>query len=139
MVDFTKTQLRALSDRWPAIEKDSTFASLEEFVDWAAETGFQTGLELYKLNVCKPHGPGNSYWYARSKPTPDVVSPFCADCQRICPVSKNGCEGYHSYYVENWDRNICRKPKEAPQAPKGREFFRYEHPDLVREGIAWQN
>lgn len=59
----------------------------------------------------------------------DVVSPFCSDCQlESCPEAGRGCPKYRRRFVKNWNENISTAPKVT------KEYFRYEHPDLVREG-----
>ena len=50
----------------------------------------------------------------------------CNNCQREC--TERGCPDGRKWFVKNWNENICVKPE-----PKGREVFRYEHPDRVRE------
>lgn len=116
------------------LQGDHTFASLEEFIEWGTRTGHKTHFALYKLDTTKPHSPGNSYWYHDYKPTPNVVSRFCKDCDRPCPTA--GCLNYRTSFIANWNKNICRKPKKI--VPDGEMVFCYEHPDMVREGIVFE-
>lgn len=62
----------------------------------------------------------------------DVVSPFCEGCTRVCPDEARGCAEYKKWFAENWNKHISAA---SAAKPRVREFFRYEHPDLVREGI----
>ena len=51
----------------------------------------------------------------------------CEGCTRECPNNGNLCSEWKKWFVEHWNRNICRK------APAKREAFQYEHPDRIRE------
>lgn len=56
----------------------------------------------------------------------DSESPFCRNCTRDdCPTNGDGCKAWETYFIDNWNK-------------KQRQFFRYEHPDLVREGIIYE-
>ena len=57
----------------------------------------------------------------------------CNNCDRVCP--DGGCKAWREWFPENWNENISIAPKE----PRDKLFFRYEHPDLVREGIVFEN
>ena len=52
-----------------------------------------------------------------------------------------GCDEYRAWWKKNWDQNIYVAPKkpEPKPATEGSQMFRYEHPDLVREGIVWSH
>lgn len=52
----------------------------------------------------------------------------CDGCQLECP--SNGCARWRDWWIENWNRNICRR---TPGTRRQREFFQYEHPDLTRQ------
>lgn len=62
----------------------------------------------------------------------DTESPFCRNCRRCSNVWR-GCPAWRKYFIDNWNKNIMVKPK------KTRQFFQYEHPDLVREGIVFEH
>lgn len=133
---MTKTKRFALARTFGSLQRvGCEWESFEDFCQWAESQGYRTGLTIYALNQNKPHGPDNSYLYYKGLDLPDIKSPFCEGCTRkYCPGNKVGCAEYRSKWKKNWNENICRKPKE-PAKPTGREVFRYEHPDLVREGI----
>lgn len=59
-------------------------------------------------------------------------SPFCDGCTRECPTK--GCEEWARYYQKNWNSRIHRLIRREPPT---QVTFRYEHPDLIREGIIW--
>ena len=64
-------------------------------------------------------------------------SPFCRNCTRDdCPTNGDGCKAWETYFIDNWNKNIM---KTIGNHKKQRQFFRYEHPDLVREGIVFEH
>lgn len=141
MKELTKTQIHALRKRWEILERDGCgWGSLEEFAQWSVAHGFQTTKELYKLDTGKPHAPDNSFWYYQNKELPNVLSPVCVGCTEIMPVCNTiGCYRYREYFVKNWNENIHRELK-RPETKKQTDprCFRYEHPDLEREGIVFE-
>lgn len=67
----------------------------------------------------------------------DSESPFCRNCTRDdCPTNGDGCKAWETYFIDNWNKNIM---KSIGNHKKQRQFFRYEHPDLVREGIVFEH
>ena len=68
------------------------------------------------------------------------MSPICDGCdQKMVICNTIGCLKYREQFVQNWDKNIhWTPPIPEEQKPKVKEFFRYEHPDLVREGIVFE-
>lgn len=67
----------------------------------------------------------------------DSASPFCRNCTRDdCPTNGDGCKAWEKYFIDNWNKNIM---KSIGNHKKQRQFFRYEHPDLVREGIVFEH
>lgn len=132
------TTLYALRRFYDRISHNCTFRSFEDFCDWA--TGkYKPGYTVYKLNQSKPHSKENSYWYFASKKTAEIISPICDGCdQKMVICNTIGCLKYREQFAKNWDKNIhwTRPIPEQPK-PNVKEFFRYEHPDLVREGIVF--
>jgi hypothetical protein len=129
------TKLYNLQRMYDGIREDSDFSSFEAFFDWA-DGKYKAGHTIYKLCDSKPHSPKNSYWYYISKKPPDdIKSPICENCDKTMMVCNNvGCARYRELFVKNWDENICIKPKVVQET---KEYFRYEHPDLVREGVVF--
>lgn len=67
----------------------------------------------------------------------DSESPFCRNCTRDdCPTNGDGCKAWETYFIDNWNKNIM---KSIGNHKKQRQFFQYEHPDLVREGIVFEH
>lgn len=130
---------------------DSDWYNADSFVRWCSENNWQKGLRLCKKDASMPHGPENSYFKKpektvrviaedkkrRKEERKSLVSPFCEGCTEECRKGV-GCERWQQYYVTNWDKNIrVAKPAEVKPEPEGPMVFRYEHPDLVREGIVF--
>jgi hypothetical protein len=130
---------------------DSEWERADDFVKWCSENGYESGLRLCRKDTSKPHGPENSYFKKpektvrviakdkrrRKEERKSLVSPFCEGCTEACRKGV-GCERWQQYYVTNWDKNIrVAKPVEVKPEPEGPMVFRYEHPDLVREGIVF--
>lgn len=133
-----------LSKRWQRIVRDdSVWESFDAFVFWCSVSGYGPGKNLRKRWEDEPHGPGNSYWYSRAEEAKlrhekavsdqNIKSHFCNGCKQKCPIGAGGCAAYKEWWIKNWNKNIYRKPK--PPKTEAKQFFRYEHPDLIREGL----
>lgn len=143
-------EIANLSKRWQRkISKDCEWEDFNSFLFWCSVSGYKKGRELRRNDPESPHGPGNSYWYSldekRKREEQERIrqkklrqSTFCQGCSRVCQNNGSGCKEWEEWFVKNWNRNIHRKPKE-PEAPQGKQYFRYEHPDLVREGIVFEH
>ena len=135
-----------LRKKYARLHPVSDFESFEMFLEFCKKSGYREGYVIRRHNLRKPHGPDNSYFDYRkpavrnariknneNKP-PAPKSP-CESCKLECTIQASGCAEWREWFVKNWDKNIHRKvviPKK-----RSREAFRYEHPDLVREGIIW--
>ena len=134
---------------------DSDWDKADDFLKWCSENGWQNGLRLYKTDASLPHGPSNSYFKQppasvranqadvrrRKEERKKLVSPFCEGCKTGCRNTAVGCDDYRSWWEKNWNDNICiapKKPEPKPMVAEGLQVFRYEHPDLVREGITFE-
>lgn len=141
---LTYNEVRAARERWRKIVNDCDWETFDDLLQWMVSSGWSKGKHLAKRNQDLPHGPGNSIWLTPDSEhmaevashIPNVGNPHCDAC------AKNGteeCDGYgcaewRKYFQDNWNQRIHRSmPK---QIRNGREFFCYEHPDLVREGKA---
>ena len=134
---------------------DSEWERADDFVRWCSENGWQKGLRLCRTDASLPHGPDNSFFKKpemtvrarqadvrrRKEERKNLVSDFCKDCKKDCPGSgSDGCEEWQEYFKKYWNQNICiapKKPEPKPMVAEGPQVFRYEHPDLVREGIVF--
>ena len=103
------------------------FESLDDFYNWSIESGWEYGKKLLRLNSNEGYTRENCIWidaeYAQRYDRRDYFS------------------------IDKWDETVARireclknLPPYDPvkQQRNGREFFQYEHPDLVREGIVFE-
>ena len=133
---------------------DSDWYNADSYVKWCSENNWQKGQRLCKKDASLPHGPDNSFFKKpemtvrakkedvrrRKEERKNLVSPFCEGCQKSCRNTAIGCDEYRAWWEKNWDQNICiapKKPEPKPAVNEGPMVFRYEHPDLVREGIVF--
>jgi hypothetical protein len=90
------------------------------------------------LDQTKPYSRDNSYWYYAIKKPDETESPICKGCEGAMIICNTiGCLRYREWFIKNWNDNICVKPKKVKEVKNVDGFFRYEHPDLVREGICF--
>ena len=144
MYDLDGKAVETLRTRYRKIAGDHEWSSAEDFIKWANDSGFKKNARLYKKDENKPHGPNNSCWHilgqenTRRRFTNQLKhgSVFCTDCKRDCPSHGRGCNDWQTYFQDNWNKNIYIPPVK-PVVPEGPMVFRYEHPDLVREGIVF--
>ena len=140
-----------LSKRYYMLDGKENSDCMDSFVLWCSENGYEKGLQLRKRDPKKPHSPENSFFFSTQKQkqeihekkveTMAIRSPFCTGCEKECPrKNSGGCEEWKEYFLNNWNQNIhIPPPKPEPvEDPNTPMVFRYEHPDLVREGIVWQ-
>ena len=100
------------------------FDSLADFYEWSKESGWDYGKRLRRLDQNKGYSRENCIWMDAEK------------ARRY--DSRDGLA------IIRWNDTVARireclknLPPYDPvkQQRNGREFFQYEHPDLVREGI----
>lgn len=136
------TEIGNLNRRWHRIKKDCTWETFDDFVLWCAQTDYKPRMQLVKRLKSLPHGPNNSVFLelseimklqqARYTKQQEITaeSRFCKGCLRVCPPC--GCADWKKWYIQNLDSRIHKNiPKKTVVD------FRYEHPDLVREGIVF--
>ena len=141
---LTVNEVRSARERWRKIAHDCTWETFDDYLKWMVDSGWQKYKHIAKLDSDLPHGPENSIWVtldaedmiklAQSSSIPDVGNPFCDACaqngQDVC--KDHGCAKWQDYFRKNWDEKIyCPKPVE-----RKKEYFRYPHPDDIREGRA---
>jgi hypothetical protein len=141
---MTFEEVRAARERWRKIANDCEWETFDDYLQWMVASGWSKGKHLRKRNFDLPHGPQNSIWVTADKEhmaevassIPNVGNPHCDACEKngTDACDGYGCAEWRTYFQENWDRNIH---KNVPmQHGDGREFYQYEHPDLIREGKA---
>jgi hypothetical protein len=117
--------------------------TVEQFCKWAVQEGYKPGMRIKKQYPFLPHSMENSYFVNTGDPDGerhatyiDAESPFCEKCcNHDCATLAFGCKKWREYFVKNWNENIYRS---QPAARPVNVVFRYEHPDLVREGIVFE-
>ena len=142
-----------LSKRLSVLHGKENWTDFDAFVKWCSENGYQKGIKLRRHDERKPHSPENSFF---AENTREIIrinsekfhefrqnsSPFCTGCEKECQRNgSGGCDEWQAYFKNNWDQNIYIAPKkkeEPVEDPNITKFFRYEHPDLVREGIVFE-
>ena len=118
---------------------------LDEFCKWSVQEGYKPGMRIKKQYSFLPHSKENSYYVNTGEPEADrhathidAESPFCQNCEiKDCATVSFGCKKWREYFVKNWNDNICRRGRPVPRPAD--MVFRYEHPDLVREGIVFEH
>jgi hypothetical protein len=121
---FTRDELEILKLRWKMMRHSGytvEFESFDAFLKWARGK-FAYGLTMERIDKHEGWYPENIRWYDPHK-----------DKQTLAERRQQ---------AEAWDRMMqpIRKKyaKELAQIEsRKRQFFRYEHPDLVREGIVF--
>ena len=146
MFGFDSKETENLRARFRKIWKeDKAWTTAEDFMKWAAESGYETGMHLRKHNDALPHGPDNSYWLDRGSENSRLRltiemkngSEYCKGCDKKICDNGVGCKGWQKWFKKNWNKNIYVPPVK-PVVQEGPMVFRYEHPDLVREGIVFE-
>ncbi len=146
---FDAQTVVALTSRWThRIKWDCTWESCDEFIKWCAENGHRKGSHLKKIKEGLPFGPCNAYWSIPDRePPPETDQPEeelkitgdCADLCRRCPKKTGccrreaGCNAWYENFAAYWNKHIHREVVLPP------EVYRYEHPDLTREGIVFES
>jgi hypothetical protein len=143
--ELSQKDVLLIYSRYKRVRNDCTWKCWDDFLQWAVSNGWGKGLEMRKHNEAKPHGPTNSYFYSLKEEVQQkhekvladraIVSRFCQGCEKKCPADGRGCPEWVEYYLKNWNENIHVPAKGSEH--KGRMKFRYEHPDLIREGITY--
>ena len=146
--DLTYNQVRSARERWRKIVNDCEWETFDDYLLWMIKSGYQKGMHIGKRNPEKPHGPKNSIWLTPtgeymaeiSCTIPNVGNAFCDKCERngTDACDGYGCAEWRKWFQENWDKKIHRPIPKDYQKDRDREVFRYEHPDLEREGIVFE-
>ena len=150
---FTVREMDALRKKYSRIDGSSGFDNFDSFLKFCHEQNYKQGQVLKRRTFTQPHGPDNSFFVSynstemRKKVDPKEIKPDmmnpCVGCSNQCdagtvgcPMGAMGCKEWRVWFQKHWDEFIHQDLKSETEK-KGREFFRYEHPDLQREGIVW--
>lgn len=122
---FTPDEMEILELRWCMMKRSKlpvSFESFDQFVRYA-QGKFAYGLAMERIDENKGWCPENIHWFNPQKQ--DITM-----------------ENLRKYAIR-WEkmmqplRKKYAKELAGVKAQQEREFFRYEHPDLVREGIVF--
>lgn len=129
---MTPMETSCLVKIYRRIDGHCGWESLDDFIIWAEQQKYHTNLVLYKRNDRKPHGPDNSYFYKKFAYEDRVVCSFCAECdKKTAQCEQIGCKEYRGWFVNNWNLNICIKPKKPVEEPVAVRIWQYPHPHEV--------
>ena len=147
-------EISNLTKRYYVMEGKQNWENVDTFILWCSKNGYKKGLQMRKKNPEESNSPENTYFFSRKekiravkkkkeklkKMEKEYKSQFCESCKKECPGrGSNGCDAWKEWFISNWDKNIyIAPPKPKPKIENEKPMiFRYEHPDLVREGIVW--
>ena len=120
--NWDQDRVENMYNRWMYLVKQgkpTEWKNFEEFLRWCKAT-YEPGTSLHRIDEVKPYCPTNCEW----KPMTNRVQ-------------------YRKHLADKWDRIMVpirqryEKQIREVQEKKAQQYFRYEHPDLVREGIAF--
>lgn len=120
--NWDQDRVENMYNRWMYLVKQgkpTEWKNFEEFLRWCKAT-YEPGTSLHRIDEVKPYCPTNCEW----KPMTNSVQ-------------------YRKHLADKWDRIMVpirqryEKQIREVQEKKAQQYFRYEHPDLVREGIAF--
>ena len=121
--NWDQDRVENMYNRWMYLVKQgkpTEWKNFEEFLRWCKAT-YEPGTSLHRIDEVKPYCPTNCEW----KPMTNSVQ-------------------YRKHLADKWDRIMVpirqryEKQIREVQEKKAQQYFRYEHPDLVREGIVWR-
>lgn len=144
MYGFDRRETENLRRRFIKLSQEETgWEDVDAFIRWARDSGYEKGRWLVKHHEDQPHGPRNSYWLEQNEQNARLRrekiktgSEFCKGCTEKCREGF-GCDRWRQYFVNNWNQNISIARPVVKKAPEEKQYFRYEHPDLVKEGIVF--
>lgn len=118
------------------------FGSFDKFLRFCAESDYKPGMYMLRYNSSEPHSPTNTFFCEVKRHPKEPMKDhkgsqnwICKGCkEKTCTRPGSGCIKYQKAFVENWNKNIHRKKPVSVDSNKPM-VFRYEHPDLIREGI----
>ena len=121
--NWDQERIENMYNRWMYLvkaQKPTEWKNFEEFLRWCKAT-YEPGTSLHRIDESKPYSPEN--------------------CE--CKPMTNSVQ-YRKHLADQWDRIMqpirerYEKQIREVQERKVQQYFRYEHPDLVREGIVFE-
>lgn len=139
-------EVENLSKRFYSQKLAEGFYDRDTFLLWCSQNGYKKGLTLYKKDDSLPHSTENSFFAdsaevrkrraEKFREDMQISNEFCKACTTECKGT--GCKEWQDWFQKNWDEKI-HVPKVIPPEPEKPMVWRYEHPDLVREGIVFED
>lgn len=122
---------------WSKIRTDeipNRFDGFQDFASWSLKNGYKYGRRIRRIDKGAEYSPDNMEWVdvnGNSKSNKIAKQKAIAKWDAfIKPIRKQ--------FKKELERlKQIEEEEKIRQAQQVREFFRYEHPDLVREGICF--
>ena len=109
------------------------FRDWEDFAAFAQEQGYTAGKLMVKKDRQRIHSRENTVFLTEAEARELREE---QRRERKKKYRQDQKESFQRRFVGNWNANIHRdvqpEKKELPRNERGREVFRYEHPDIVR-------
>jgi hypothetical protein len=112
-----------LKHRYQSLKRrgETEWENFVDFFQWAKKSGYFKHAFLRRRDIGKKYSAENCYWSRLPEPKQrniaskiTVISPFCEGCRKRDPETCDGCNEWQEQYIENWNKNICRRPVEEP-------------------------
>lgn len=111
------------------------FTDFQGFANWSMKNGYKYGRRLRRIDKGAEYSPDNMEWVdvnVNSQSNEIAKKKAIAKWDAfIKPIRKQ-------FEKELEQLQQIEEEEKIRQAQQVREFFRYEHPDLVREGIVFE-
>lgn len=135
-------EIQCLSNKFYLMNGRENWDTFDDFLLWCRDNGYRKDRKMRRINKKLPHSKENSYFYDKSKTEEEQTTAlhrdedccdFCKNCREACAAQNASCIKWREYFVKNWNEKICRRGMKVVR--EAESVWRYEHPDLVREGI----
>lgn len=122
---------------WKKIRKSeipNMFDGFQDFSNWSVNNGYKYGRRLHRIDKGAEYSPDNMEWV-------DVnVNSQSNEIAKQKAISK--WDAFIKPIRKQFEKELeqlqqIEEEEKIRQAQQVREFFRYEHPDLEREGICF--
>ena len=126
---LTKELTATLYGYWQRINTKGVkvvFADFDDFLDWAIESNFLVGKRIGRIDATGPFSRDNCVWMNKLGEYEESDEERAARWDALV-------EPIREQFKDTLAEIEKKKQEEQKQT-----VFRYEHPDLVREGIVWR-
>jgi hypothetical protein len=111
------------------------FTDFQDFVNWSKKNGYKYGRRLRRIDNSLDYSPDNMEWVdlEMASPSSEIQN------QRAIAKWNRFVEPIRERFRDELELLVeMERQKKIREEQQVREFFRYEHPDLVREGIVYE-